>query len=653
MALSSQTATSDGTMVLLNISFKYLDRSEITVFFDGVSTNAWSWVGTTSTQIAFSPAVPNGVEVRVQRNTNIAQLRHRYTAGAAFTFNSLDESLEQTLHIAQEVREGIISGEFVGPLNLNGNQIHGLADGTEPSDAVNLGQLGDAVEEAVSTRGFTQTGAGAVEISTQQKLRQRVGYGEHGTLNQSIAAAGVHRVVDLGGSTVTLTGEPVNPHGVPLVNGQVLVPSGISSFLTQTETYAADINGLMVGREHLAPWWKSVTAGTLQTVRMFGDSTVEHGGDLDPNTAGPSDLFAYALRSAGVNNCIVSNHGVSGSSWSDLNALGLLGTTVKLLVIKYGVNDGAKADPLTTIEADMRAKLAAIRAAPNGSAYDLGILVMGPNSTFRPEYNQDAKWYEQLRKVYVKICREFRCAYFDTYAYLQDTRIAPGLWMDSFDGGQGLHPDAVAVYWIWYEGIKHYVLGDGQWNIQKSNQLLNVGYSTVQRTAAQTPQSFPFGWSQWGVLTSDGWPANGQLMVERQSDGVTRQTLITLDLAPKLIMRTGSGAVWTQWTGIPVPMTSFLNGWTAKGGGYRAPYYQVGSDGFCDMAGALTGGTLGVTCFLLPANARPGAAEQFFTVGGVGAPVGCNVTVFADGNVVVYAAANTTVSLTGVRFRIQ
>lgn len=141
MANSTQTATSNGTLVLLDISIDYLDRAEITVYFNSVLTTAWAWVGTTDKQITFSPAVPNGTVVLVKRTTDIAALRHTFSLGAAFTEQSLDEDLKQVLHIAQEASEANFGGDFYGPINMHFNRITNVANAVNPADVPTFGQL--------------------------------------------------------------------------------------------------------------------------------------------------------------------------------------------------------------------------------------------------------------------------------------------------------------------------------------------------------------------------------------------------------------------------------------------------------------------------------------------------------------------------------
>ena len=143
MAYSIQREVSDGTLVLLDISISYIDRDEISVYFDDILQTegaTWAWVGVSDAKISFSPAVANGVEVSVKRVTDLSDLRHRYSEGAAFTANSMDESFEQVLHIAQEATEGSLGGDFFTDINMHTYKIKNLGDAVDPSDAVPLAQ---------------------------------------------------------------------------------------------------------------------------------------------------------------------------------------------------------------------------------------------------------------------------------------------------------------------------------------------------------------------------------------------------------------------------------------------------------------------------------------------------------------------------------
>jgi len=168
MANSIQLAVSDGTLVLLNLSIDYFDRSEITVFFDSVQVtegSGWAWVGLTDKSIAFAPAVPNGVEVLVKRTTDLSKLRHEFSTGAAFAARILDEDLKQVLHIAQEASESNLSGEFFVDINMHNKRITNVADAVDPQDVLTKGQFDAAVGDVLSDAADATTAANAAASS--------------------------------------------------------------------------------------------------------------------------------------------------------------------------------------------------------------------------------------------------------------------------------------------------------------------------------------------------------------------------------------------------------------------------------------------------------------------------------------------------------
>lgn len=152
MALSTQRAVSDGTLVLLDLSIHYLDRSEIAVYFDAALTTDWAWVGETAKQITFTPAVPNGVEVLVKRTTDISKLRHEFSSGAAFNARVLDEDLMQVLHIAQEASETNLSGQFYSDIDMHNYRIRNIGTAVDNTDALTLGQYKEDANGAFASK---------------------------------------------------------------------------------------------------------------------------------------------------------------------------------------------------------------------------------------------------------------------------------------------------------------------------------------------------------------------------------------------------------------------------------------------------------------------------------------------------------------------
>ena len=166
MAYSTQRVTSDGTLVLLNISISYFDRDEISVLFDGiVDAYAWDWVGSTDKSISFPVAIPDGIEVQVRRTTDISEVRHRFSLGAAFTDDSMDEDFQQILHIAQEAREGSSLGELFQDLDFHGYKAINLVPGTAAGHAVEYSQLTTHDATIVGYRDQAAASAAAALVS--------------------------------------------------------------------------------------------------------------------------------------------------------------------------------------------------------------------------------------------------------------------------------------------------------------------------------------------------------------------------------------------------------------------------------------------------------------------------------------------------------
>ena len=167
MNYSRQRAVSDGTLQTLGISLAYFKRENLSVLLDGVLTNAWSWVGSLDS-IHFDYVIPNGIEVTVQRKTQINKVMHEFSLGASFTNKTMDDDFRQMLYLAQEYTEGLGFSDMFSNLNAHGFQVNNLGDGVLPGDAVNRRQL-DAVEASVS--GATAAAIQAANEATAAAIR--------------------------------------------------------------------------------------------------------------------------------------------------------------------------------------------------------------------------------------------------------------------------------------------------------------------------------------------------------------------------------------------------------------------------------------------------------------------------------------------------
>ena len=296
MAFSTQRTTSDGTLVLLDISIEYFDRSEIAVLFDGVvDVYPWVWVGSTESTLSFTPAVPLGVEVMLVRTTDLSEVRHMFTLGAQFTTQSLDEDLLQILHIAQEARENATIEEVFHNLNMHGYRITNVGDGVAAQDVPSMAQMVVHDAQIVVYRDAAQASAVASAASAAAALVSE--------LNANAAAI---TTVNAGSTNAVLKTS---------ATGAATIPAG-----TTAQRDVAPTNGMFRLNLTLGKFegykdgaWGSVGGGA--TGAGVDDIFIENGQTVT------QDYTITATKNAGSFGPITVNDGVTvtvpvGSVWS-------------------------------------------------------------------------------------------------------------------------------------------------------------------------------------------------------------------------------------------------------------------------------------------------------------------------------------------------
>ena len=241
MAQSTQRAVSDGTLVSLDLSINYIDRSEITVYFNSALTTAWAWVGETAKQITFSPAVPNGVEVLIKRTTNISKLRHAFSKGAAFTAEVLDEDLTQVLHIAQESSESNLSGQFYSAIDMHNYRIRNIGTAVDNTDALTLGQYKSDANGAFASKTAASASATAAYASATAASTSATAASDSATAASSSATAAAGSATAAAGSATT-----AGAHATNAGNSANAAANSASSAATSA-TNAANASRLTVG----------------------------------------------------------------------------------------------------------------------------------------------------------------------------------------------------------------------------------------------------------------------------------------------------------------------------------------------------------------------------------------------------------------------
>ena len=490
-------------------------------------------------------------------------------------------------------------------------------------------------------------------------------------INKAISAATVpslnihrHTIRSRDGTFIVST-PPTNPYGIELAGDGAILEEFTAYGGTryrQLNTYADNLAGPhVIGREYRYHVYNKLiaNAGTGINIEVYGDSTVA-GSNGESSQLLIQTLFPNLGFRAGLpEQLAVSNNAVGGTSWTDFDpSTELAAGTMDVLIVKYGINDGAKtyATRLATMVTAMRDALATIRAHANGSLEDLTVVLVGPTSTYDAPNQRDTYWYEQLRGAYVRAARDYQCVYIDAYAMLQDARYSAGLDMDApFADDRTVHPLNERLLWLW-PAVFDAIFGYEETRFFAKNNVINLSgnMTSGNATAANTPSDFAFGVSFYRATTGNGFPIDGVLRVDRQMDGATMQTLFPFADAnrtqiPKRLAYV-SGNSWTKWTGIANAMT-LQNSWVAFGSSFDEPQYILGEDGIVTCTGAIKSGTVtaGTTIATLPAGYRPPAIQGPIVVATNAGT--CQIKIDTDGNIQFQTDGDTTYTSMHFSFR--
>lgn len=457
-----------------------------------------------------------------------------------------------------------------------------------------------------------------------------------------------------------------NPAGVEFNGpGVIGIPDGNSVVATpeiwQQNSYA-DKHKYCFGVEYMYAYYhatrtdNATPSGLLKGV-LAGDSTM-HGGNGEPTEYKPEILLTQLFRQSGVPNISFVNRAVPSTSWGDMNIISDLGAMTRLLIIKYGINDafGPKDSRHQNMVSAMRAKLQEVRSQPFGGLEWLTIILVGPNSTNDSPNMRNEEWYESIRGIYASVAREFKCVYFDTYAYLRDSRVAAGLWMDNaFSDGRAIHPLSEMNMWIYgkllTEVLSHAMILKASL-ISKANLPLHV--------EAVTPNDLPLSdafklsevWHQANV--ANGWDYSGVLITQKSADGFFNQTLYN-QANGRIQHRSKPIATntWNKFTGKPYALT-LGNGWVDYGSNYNSAAATLTTDGTVVLTGAIKSGTTapGDAMFSLPTGMTPKGISRHMVITST-TPSIAYIEIRQNGQCVVVSGVNNTfVSLEGITLQL-
>ena len=94
--------TGDGSTTSYNLTFEYIDETDVKVTLDGVLTTAYSFANATT--ILFDTAPGNDVEIRIYRDTNVDELKSTFFAGSSIRAQDLNQNFEQNNFAVQEIK---------------------------------------------------------------------------------------------------------------------------------------------------------------------------------------------------------------------------------------------------------------------------------------------------------------------------------------------------------------------------------------------------------------------------------------------------------------------------------------------------------------------------------------------------------------------
>ena len=509
MAFSTQSAVSDGTLSSLNVSIQYIKQADISVFYDDVpaGVGTYAWAGDTPV-INFTPTIPNGVEVRLTRSTQINQVINRFAAGAAFTNTSMDTDFKQMLLLAQEYSEGSGVTDAFADVDFHGFRPINIGEAVNPGDAVSLGQyqadaLGAQVARDEAEAAAASASADAAVVAESLALKANLlspvftaqGGTDGGQINFALPPSGSTLVggvsIDLAGNSVRIFESQGTNRGVVL--NMLEAAAGVASKLYHEgfKPTAAVLSWIQAGAGAISRFIQDKLRESV-SVKDFGAA-----GDYDTAMGTGTDdapAFLLACQALGSKGGIVryyDKHLIDSSltvppnvtlrgPWSLVGTPGNNGSTA------YGNMAALVVNPAATInfnsgsghDGGLVYRKGMVFPAPNttgwsGDAFtaagdDTFLVhsqVMGFNRAFyannrqRPRVHKN--WLDNLNGIEIAAC-------FDI-AYVSDNHAWPFATIATYAGGGGV--DKTLLH---RPGSAFHFRDGGDWN--KATNNFSYGY---------------------------------------------------------------------------------------------------------------------------------------------------------------------------------
>jgi len=177
MAFADITYTGDGSTLVFNIPFSYINESHLVFYVAGVSTAAGGsqytatiLTGGTTVQIkktSDNSAVASGVAIKVERNTPITTPSVVFSNSSTLKATDLNTEVNQLLYSAQETADdaaGKINLDATGHWGADSKKIRSVADPVDAQDAVTKNYLESTFLTASDKTNLTAVSAVSTEM---------------------------------------------------------------------------------------------------------------------------------------------------------------------------------------------------------------------------------------------------------------------------------------------------------------------------------------------------------------------------------------------------------------------------------------------------------------------------------------------------------
>ena len=220
MAVTQNTYTGNGSTVLYNFTFPYLQETDVQVKLDGATQATSTYTFANATTIQFNSAPGNGVRIIIFRNTDNDNKKATFYPGSAIKAEDLNDNIDQILYVAQEVDNNAMSS--LGDTQMQGDLEFGQGMGlvfegaTTDANETRLGVIDPTADRVINlpnVSGTVVTTGDTGSVTSTMILDGTIVSGDiadgtivNADINASAAIAGTKIDPSFGTQNLSLTG---------------------------------------------------------------------------------------------------------------------------------------------------------------------------------------------------------------------------------------------------------------------------------------------------------------------------------------------------------------------------------------------------------------------------------------------------------------